>query len=105
MHLIYCSHCTTTYSYTAEPSELHEFSEEKEPLLSVINGDLHHTHKQGNDQLFVPPLFLVYCYKMLFLKYFGCPQVLVMTSIGSRVFDKVLWRAIWRKRILIGSNE
>ena len=36
------------YSYTAEPSDLHEFADDKEPLHSILNGDLHHTHKQGN---------------------------------------------------------
>ena len=40
-----------THSYTSEPGELHEFAEDKEPLLSVLNGDLHHTHKQGNDHM------------------------------------------------------
>ena len=47
-----CAHyAIVTHSYTSEPGELHEFAEDKEPLLSVLNGDLHHTHKQGNDHM------------------------------------------------------
>ncbi|XP_065882490.1 AT-rich interactive domain-containing protein 4B-like isoform X2 [Dysidea avara] len=33
--------------YTAEPNELHEFATDKEPLLSMLNGELYHTHKQA----------------------------------------------------------
>ena len=53
VHVTMCVYvCSSRYaivihSYTAEPGELHEFSEDKEPLLSVLNGDLHHTHKLG----------------------------------------------------------
>ena len=55
--------CVLSYcSYTAEPSDLHEFAEDKEPLHSILSGDLHHTHKQGNHAY---PQFILYSAKHL----------------------------------------
>ena len=53
-------YCIISNSYTAEPNELHEFATDKEPLLSMLNGELYHTHKQGSHPENVFSVVIVY---------------------------------------------